>query len=211
MNDFDVKKRIQNTIIAANVNGDYSMTTAKNVVVDVLRTTGTLFCQEEVTLLSMDLFKSMEHYQGFLSFEERDGQIFIFSNKVPVLAALKVPYDAFDNEAMVSRSAMNGSLRLCNKVISRGVIFGSHGVFFNHGGGTNFIIALPDYKNTGSVTRCLKYRYVPDGEYEKKIYIDRLRNVKTVVDGDNITMASYNPFSVLGSVQTEEKVKKRIG
>ena len=35
MNDFDVKKRIQNTIIVANVNEDYSMTTAKNVVVDV--------------------------------------------------------------------------------------------------------------------------------------------------------------------------------
>ncbi len=211
MNDFDVKKRIQNTIIVANVNGDYSMTTAKNVVVDVLRATGSLFCQEEVTLLSADFFKSMNHYQGPLSFEERNGQIFISSNKVPVLATLKVPYDAFDNEAMVSSSIMNGSPRWRKKAISRGVIFGNHGVFFNHGGGTNFILSLPDYRNNGSVTRCLKYRYVPDGEYEKKIYIDRLHNVKTVVDGEDITLTPYNPFSVLGNVQTEEKVKKRIG
>lgn len=211
MNDFDVKKRIQNTIIVANVNEDYSMTTAKNVVVDVLRATDSLFCQEEVSLLSADFFKSMNHYQGPLSFEERNGQIFISSNRVPVLAVLKVPYDAFDNEAMVSHSVMNGTPRWCKRAISRGVIFGSHGVFFNHGGGTNFILSLPDYRNHGSVTRCLKYRYVPDGEYEKKIYIDRLRNVKTVVDGDNITMTSYNPFSVLENGQIEEKVKKRIG
>ena len=210
MNCFDVKKRIQNTIIATNIKGDCSIDTARDLVFDVLRTTGSLFSQEEVELLSIDFLKSMKYYHGFLSFEDRDDDAIIFSNGVPILATLKVPYDAFDNEAMISFSTVNGVPRWCKKTISRGVIFGSHGVFFNYADGTNFILALPDYKNNTTITRHLKYRYVPDGEYEKRIYIDRLHNVKTIIDGENIVVSSYNPFSVLDKGQIREKVKKRI-